>query len=242
MAHTLKPWTSKYKAIDVYAKTDIAELAARLGSIVTYDRRGDVIFLDSFEDGIVKWEQSGTGTGNEATISTDRALTGGKSCALTAGEGSGGRSTIYKFIAAKTTQAIGIGVSFNINEDTTTFDIKGVYQRPEGSWYSDIIIDVENDRIRYRDGIGLPHTLIDDITLESRANTFNTAKLVLDTEKKEYLRFMINNESEDMSGIELMSAAGTDARTFLAQFDHKSDHDDNKTMYVDNVIVTLNEP
>ncbi|GAH51534.1 unnamed protein product, partial [marine sediment metagenome] len=39
----------------VYGQADIAELAARLGSIVTFDRRGDVIFLEDFESGVEKW-------------------------------------------------------------------------------------------------------------------------------------------------------------------------------------------
>jgi len=33
----------------------LAELATRLGSIVTYDRKGEVIFCDDFEDGIDAW-------------------------------------------------------------------------------------------------------------------------------------------------------------------------------------------
>ncbi|GAI63754.1 unnamed protein product [marine sediment metagenome] len=39
----------------VLMPTDIAETAARLGSINTYDRRGSVLFQDDFEAPVLKW-------------------------------------------------------------------------------------------------------------------------------------------------------------------------------------------
>jgi len=39
----------------VYTSADVAELAARLGSIDTFDRRGNVIWMDNFDGGIEKW-------------------------------------------------------------------------------------------------------------------------------------------------------------------------------------------
>ena len=35
---------------------DLGELAVRLGSPVNYDRKGDVVWVDGFEDGIDKWD------------------------------------------------------------------------------------------------------------------------------------------------------------------------------------------
>ena len=47
----------------VFPVTDLGELAARLGSIVSHDRRGDVIWLDGFEDGLDKWQPTTSGSG-----------------------------------------------------------------------------------------------------------------------------------------------------------------------------------
>ncbi|KKK91844.1 hypothetical protein LCGC14_2708890, partial [marine sediment metagenome] len=64
---------------------NIAELAARLGGIVSFYRRGDVLWLDDFEGTIGKWAVSGTGA--SASLSTDDARNGAKSGKLTLGAG-----------------------------------------------------------------------------------------------------------------------------------------------------------
>ncbi|GAI49683.1 unnamed protein product, partial [marine sediment metagenome] len=42
---------------------DMGELAARLSSIVEYDRRGDVVYLDDFEEPVLKWSPLAAGAG-----------------------------------------------------------------------------------------------------------------------------------------------------------------------------------
>jgi len=55
VAHGTPDWGVTAGARTVYQMTDLGELAVRLGSIVTHDRRGDVIFLEDFEEGMGRW-------------------------------------------------------------------------------------------------------------------------------------------------------------------------------------------
>ena len=63
MAHGTPDWqVTGPKSIN-YALYDLGELAARLGSPVVYDRRGDVIFLDDFGNGEAEWTYVTSGAG-----------------------------------------------------------------------------------------------------------------------------------------------------------------------------------
>lgn len=55
MPHSQPDWWGAGSGETTFGLQDMAELAARLGSIVTFDRRGDVVFLDSFDSGLSGW-------------------------------------------------------------------------------------------------------------------------------------------------------------------------------------------
>lgn len=61
--------------------TGLTELAARLGSIVSYDRRGQTVVLDDFSAGWGSWRTSGSGTPVSA-ISCDYCMSAGYSAYL----------------------------------------------------------------------------------------------------------------------------------------------------------------
>jgi len=65
MAHGTPDWGVTASKKTIYSLHDMGELAVRLGSIVSFDRRGDVIFSDSFQNGLGKVYASGVGAGFE---------------------------------------------------------------------------------------------------------------------------------------------------------------------------------
>jgi hypothetical protein len=82
MAHGRPDFNLTAGVRTTYRWSDFDELAARLGSPVSYDRRGDVIFIESFEhgDGMITWATGGAGS--TAGLSLARARTGHFSAAL----------------------------------------------------------------------------------------------------------------------------------------------------------------
>ena len=55
MAHGAPDWFGTTPQGMVHRVADLAELAARLGSPDVFDRRGNVLFMDSFENGQNNW-------------------------------------------------------------------------------------------------------------------------------------------------------------------------------------------
>ena len=87
-------------AEDIFGKLStigLAELAARLGSPTTYERRGALIFADIFDSGLSKWNTDTSGAGASVALTALYASVGKYSAMLTAG------STLQK-----TATAIGV--------------------------------------------------------------------------------------------------------------------------------------
>ncbi len=57
---------------------DYGELAARLGSIVTFNREGNIVFWDDFEKTPLKWDEIATGGTGSVNYSSETALSGGQ--------------------------------------------------------------------------------------------------------------------------------------------------------------------
>jgi len=68
MAHGTPDWWGTGPKATTYALQDLAELAVRLGSVNTYDRRGDVMWWDDWSSGLGRVEVTGTGVGYEVYL------------------------------------------------------------------------------------------------------------------------------------------------------------------------------
>ena len=66
---------------------DMGELAARLGSINVYDRRGWTFWQDDFEAPVLRWDASFGRGGNRPILSSAFAYMGGQSALLSCGAG-----------------------------------------------------------------------------------------------------------------------------------------------------------
>jgi len=242
MVHTLPDGTTKYKMVTLFGQIDSGELAARLNSISNFDRRGNVILLDDFEAAILKWENNGAGTGNVQAVSTGAAKNGSQSCILTAGEGAGGQAYIYKYLGVPVSGKLGAEFSFTIDADTK--DISIDFRWLDGAKFYRALIQyiTADDKFQYVNSDGNPVDLLTSIPLRESIRTFNTLKIVIDTDPLEFVRFMINNQTVDMSGLGLYPDTDTTAASIYLGITHTSAHASVKSIYIDNIIITQNEP
>ncbi len=118
MVHTLPDYTSKWKTQTVTAIADNAELAARLKSIVTFDRRGNIIWMDDFEGAILLWETALSGTDAAIAISAASAHQGSTSCKLTAGKTATRYAIIRKDLAPVKESRFGLECCFTVEDKT----------------------------------------------------------------------------------------------------------------------------
>lgn len=77
MVHGTPDWGGSNPKSTTYKLDDHAELAARLGSIVSFERRGDVLWMNDFSEGGQPYFVFGIGIGREVYLSCAGALSGG---------------------------------------------------------------------------------------------------------------------------------------------------------------------
>lgn len=242
MIHTLPDYTTKYKMTKIFASIDNNELATRLGSPVTFDRRGNVVFIEDFEGATLFWVTGGAGVGNVEALTTAWGKSGSQSCELTAGEGALGQARIYREFYIPVVGLTGIESSFTVDALTDYVQMHLRYYDGSGYISGGLRYDRANTRIEYQDHLNAWIPLIDPYTINTATAQFNTWKIVLDLSNIEYERILVNDREVDMNGIALYDTGVGGTEHFYATIGHFSADAAVKTIYIDNVILTINEP
>lgn len=225
----------------VYTSTDIAELAARLGSIVTFDRRGNVIWFDDFESGIAKWTQDIVHVGGSIEWSADRARNGAYSAKLVTAPAPDSQVGIIVQMAYPVLSRLGYEFSFNVDQYTQeiAFDTS-LY---DGTWRHRSTIEWReaDKKFYFYDDTGY-HALEPAVDILQGLLLFHTVKMVIDYNAEKYVRLVFDNITYDLSGKAYAKSASAfgpelDVATYIMCRDTGA-----TTAYTDDVIVTQNEP
>lgn len=227
----------------VFGQADIGELAVRLGSIVSYDRRGDVIFLEDFSKGLTRWETTLIGVGAAAAIANDRFRTSGFSCKLTTGSTLTGEAAIYRYFGVPIYSRIGLEVSFSVG---TPAGILIFYIRVHtGTEY-------HQWQARYNVGTGVLefwdivtgwwHDVGFGYTLYNTSTEFHTLKLVGDFDTNKYVRLMLDDFSIDLSGFDCLITPNVANPYMQTTVEVYPVPVANQNYWLDDIIVTQNEP
>lgn len=222
-----------------------AELAARLGSINIYDRRGDTIWMDDFEAPTLKWSTETSGAGASVDLSIAHSSTRSQSCMLKAGSTSYRRCTIEKYFGVKIAGKLGCELSFTLDEHTLTFQLFFTYYDGSHLWQGMLGYDALNNRVTFMDSEGIGHHWLVDVNLVKNDNTWHTMKLVIDTETKKYVRCLLDNNSLVPTGFEDLypdEAADIDPGIAMKVIHISDTSGISAKSYIDNVIITQNEP
>lgn len=242
MGHGGPDWGTAGPLATVYTLDDLAELAARLGSIVTFDRRGNVIWMDDFEHSLNKWAISLTGAGGSVAITNEKARTGALSCKVVTGDETNDYAHIIHREPYPVLSRLGLEFSLLTTEEKAVlyfiFTIyTGTYRHSAGIKY-----DLETHAWQYRTSAGPWAALPTTAKLTQSSYLFHTLKLVIDTTTHYYVRFIGDNVAYDMSALAYRYGADpTDPQIEIGLSFYPTE-DASKTIYYDDVILTQNEP
>jgi hypothetical protein len=241
VAHGSPDWAAQAPKSTLYGLYDMAELAARLGSPVTFDRRGDVVFCDDFTNGLGRWSETGSGYGNDAYPVVYPTRTLGLAISLRTGSGIGDVSGIYREIPYPVLGKIGFETSFvvyaGVSEflmwialftGTALYDYYVSYHHTDGSLY----ICVPNSEVK----IGTPGKVYEDYA------HFQTLKLVVDIKANRYERVIFNDHTYLLTAYAPHVAANAGVRRCVARLYVYSAITGCVTAVVDDAIFTQNEP
>lgn len=242
MAHGTPDWGVTAGRTTVYQLTDMGELAARLGSIVTFDRRGDVIWLDDFESGRRGWSAILSGAGAAADISLVAARSGAASCRLVSGTDAGKSATIAHRDRLPVSAGLGMEASFALGDHIGNLTF--VYQAYDGVNVTDWRVKwSDTDRkLAYRDADLNYVTLATGVDIFVNATLFNTVKMALDAASGEYARIIFNSATYALPGVAARVTADATEPQIRVEVGLGGVEGFNNKVYLDDVILTQNEP
>lgn len=227
----------------VYTSTDIAELAARLGSPDTFDRRGNVIWFDDFESGINKWMPDGTGVNWTVTWDSTRARNGDFSVKLATATEEDKRVGIIHYFPFPVLS--GMGFEFSWTRAQNLREIQIVVFLRTGTVYHNVGIKwlaADNFFYYYNNIGGFTITPYRMAFLEMDDYVFNTIKLVVDYTKGKYVRLIANNFEFDLSNLEYETLEIESIPQAYVDIWIRTDDNLSAIAYIDDVIITQNEP
>lgn len=242
MPRDLPDWGALTAQKTVYEITDLGELAARLGSPVTFDRRGDVILVDSFEDGLNRVRTLSIGTGATVDLTMEKARSGLFAARLVAGSDSTRWSLIEHGVPFRRLGRIGHEASFVF--DTHLEYIMWSFEGYSGSHYYNTVIRyyLDGQELRLVDENLAEQTFASGVPLGAEATAFHTVKIVVDLETEQYVRLLLDGTVYDLSDYGFYVVADATAPIIEGRVGVKGDAGTNSVLLVDDVILTENEP
>jgi len=242
MAHGGPDWGTEGPVSTIHSIQDLGELAARLGSPVTFDRRGNVMWFDDFESGIGQWFRSGD-AGYSVDWNSQYMQRGGFSCKLMTPTATGETVWLQKITTLPVISKFGLEITFSREQFWRYLDFGLVYYDGHHTYTTKIRLDVVNDKLQYWDEDGnwqdVPggqyHFIVNEYF-------FHTLKYVINPTMTKYQRLIVSNQELDLSAINSQKAASATSPIMLTTIVLTSDSNLGAIGYIDDVIFTQNEP
>ena len=232
-----------YAAKEVTAPlADMGEVAARLGSIVTYDKRGDVVDFDNFEEPILKWLSTIAGAGSAAYLDSDSAASGCQSVKLLLGSILSADILLRKDIAILGSTALGLEASFAHTGYNGYLYFKIWYRSGTAYYEASVRIDNELGIFYILDSTDNWKQIATNLFPYGGEFTYNTTKLVADFTTGYWKRLLFNNTEFDLSSEALYSVPDTSTPEIVLTLEVENKFADSNPVWLDDVIWTQAEP
>jgi hypothetical protein len=240
----------------IYTTTDVGELAVRLGSPVSFDRRGNVFWYDDFENGLTnKWRP--TPIPGLVSLSTEYCYHGSKSCKLITNNWVGSSSYVLVYLAYPSITKLGFSLAFSLPRNST-YAPDGVDCKVEflvrvysGSNEETYKIRYSNDtgNLEYYSEAGaympfeynVPLQGIDYIT-GNGIPIFHVAKVVIDSQNSKYTRFIIDGLEYNLSSYAPLIVPDTTPPLLSFTYYLTTASAAVARSHIDSFIATQNEP
>jgi len=216
-----------------------ADQAGRLGSPVTYDWRGQVVWMTTFADGIGNLITLYDGTGGFIECVPTYSLMGGYSLKLMGGSDADRYALAWGYIGRQPSRRVGLCIAFSGYAESISITLR---IRDGGREYEGTIRYVWGSHdLEYLGDDGQYHKFAEQAVYLSSA-AFNFIKVVIDAIEHRYVRVLCNTFSDDLSAIPLESSTlGIDGTMeFGIRTISRAGHNDHAL--IDRIIITTNEP
>jgi len=219
-----------------------AELAVRLGSPVIDEQRGRVQYIDTFEEGAVRWQLGVGGTDGSAAITPLYARSGGYAVMLRASSDILRTADMANYSIVLPNARTGFAYSFSLdgNCDEHTLEIL----RYDGTYKHDIRLKFDDaiDQVQILNDVpAWTNVLATDLGTRNLWH-FHSLKLVVDLVNHTYLRLVLDNAETDLSMHAYAAVLNGTKPEMATTITHKSMALVNDIAVIDNFIITTAEP
>ena len=218
------------------------ELAARLGSIDTHERQGEVIFLDSFEHGLNKWNTITAGAGAAVNLIASAARSGGYAADLVAGSDATRLAGIGHLQSYLAQGRFGVEFSALLLQPGQLLTLAViVYTGTQIQGYR-IRYDPQANLLQYLNSSAVWVTLASSVYLYPATTLWHTVKLVVDARTAKFTRLIVGSTIYDLSTIDASVAADTTQPNLDVSIVQTGRPGFNDIIEIDDFILTQNEP
>lgn len=248
MPHGTPDWGLVGPKYTTYGLDDLGEHAVRLGSPHFFDRRGDALLLTDFREGLGCFYDATPAGSGRVELHTGHSRTGAYAVGLVGNPGDINVGRIQAMIAIPVLSVLGLEWTFSIAEHSRYVVGGLVWISPVDTWEAYVRYDNVNNRSEYRDNAGTFTPIPGAGRLFRDDHALHTVKMVVDmtpdpvTGAYEYVRILIDDNAYDMRGISPNLTGAAAWGHLYVEIEHQGNTDTDPVVFVDNVIVTQNEP
>lgn len=225
-----------------YPVGDLAELVARLESVVLHDRRGDVLYWDNFAHALQHCGSGTTGAGSSVAGSTVTARHGANSIRMVADTGANDQARIIFVIPYRSLSNLGVEIAFTTPTQQTWFELSLLAWTGSRSVNGRLRFDRVAFDLQYYDSDGNWQNLDTNLQLPAAVHAFNLMKLVIDPVNELYVRAVVNASEYDLSAYAARAVDDPSAPTTELRIILNGGAAATSTCYVDDFIYTQDEP
>ncbi|MBA7580770.1 hypothetical protein ES708_22664 [subsurface metagenome] len=183
--------------------SDMGEVAARLGSIDIYDKRGDVVHFDNFEEPVIAWNTHLTDADCYVRHDSTNPKSGSQSIRLHTSNVNEAKARIQRHFPVLASKRLGCEISFSKLSDNCVFHFSVDYFDSVDFHYAEIKFNSTTEKI-YVQIQGELWQEVADIRVPFAVDYhFQTVKLVADFGTDFYQRLLYGLNQYDISDIPL---------------------------------------
>ena len=235
-------WGQSYTNAAFYPLLDHGELAARLGSIVVYDRRGSVLWLCDFRYGLNLVDTGTVGGSSSVDLWTSPILSPPFSCRLRSGTGANEGGNISKKLPVPNASRVGFSFHLQAGLGVDKVEFNLTHFDAVNRYDANVTFDVDGGNLTIEDDDLGTVTIASSLSFAGLADVLQFVKLVIDLDAHKYERLMFGGNEYDLSTYSLpVLTSSTEAR-IGCQIKQLNKAGGASSVFVDNLIFSANEP
>lgn len=221
--------------------TGNSESAARMGSLRTWDWRGQTVYMCDFRHGIPAASQMLSGAGASIALSVDYSMTSGYSVKMIGGSNANRYACLWFKLATNPSTRWGMEVMFATLPTVEAFGIRLILDWGATRKVFGVRAFTSGNQLQYWNNTGT-WTNFFGPGFSNEAEAFKRLKFVADFNTGKYVRCLYDCYSIDMTALSGQAPALVGLDYMIAEIGSYSRNTFNDVAYLDSFVVTVNEP